>query len=160
MVWEVKPRSVLDVGVGFGKYGLLLREFVGCPPIERLEGIEAWQPYVDNFPWLQCIYDRVQVGSVLNLTRAELAEFDLVLMVDVLEHLDKDAGHALLNRIDGHVVICTPAEFFQNPEAEERPPEMHRSLWSVEDFAGPRLQLGYERLGGVLIRLSPADTGS
>jgi ribosomal protein RSM22 (predicted rRNA methylase) len=51
MAAEVKPRRILDVGPGNGKYGLLVREYL--PPLEELVAVEAEPRYVDSFPWLE-----------------------------------------------------------------------------------------------------------
>lgn len=149
---EVKPRRVLDVGPGHGKGAVLLREYVGCPPIERIDAVEAWEPYVT--PRLRAAYDTVLVVDVLDMAEHDLASYDLVLMVDVIEHLEKGDGLALLERIPGRVIVCTPMEFFQNPQHLQIPPEAHWSLWSLADFAG-RVEMDASQLGGVLVRLGP-----
>lgn len=147
-----RKASVLDVGPGRGKYGVLLREYVAGVAI--VDAVEAWEPYVTDR--LQCIYDAVFVGDVCDWKEPALS-YDVVLMVDVLEHLTKPDGRALLDRIPGNVVICTPAEFFQNPEAEEIPPERHRSLWRVGDFRDDkRTRTCYVNAwGGLLVALTP-----
>jgi hypothetical protein len=154
---EHKPRTVLDVGPGHGKYGLLLREY--APWLERLDAVEGEPRYLERFPWLERIYDNVIVGDVAELFGMELF-YDLVLMVDVLEHLDHDAGEALLRRIPGRVIVCTPAVFFQNPEADQGfETERHRSLWTVAELAAIR-PLEVEdvyaaSIGGILVRMAP-----
>jgi hypothetical protein len=154
MVWRAQPRSILDVGPGWGKAGVLLREYVGVPPIERVDAVELWRPYVTLR--LRALYDDVFICDVRDLSDEQLGSYDLVLMADVLEHLGKLEGLALLERIPGHVVVCTPREFFQNPEAGEIPPEEHRSLWTREDF-GDRVDIfdehALEQWGALALRL-------
>lgn len=154
LAWEVKPARVLDVGPGFGKGGLLLREYVGCPPIFQIDAVESWEPYVNGR--LHAIYDEVIQGDVLEMTDDELARYDLVMMIEVIEHLEKEDGLELLDRIPGYVIVCTPRDFFQNPEAEMIPPEKHRSHWSVVDFGGraDRHDIGSQQIGAVLVRLN------
>lgn len=158
MVREVPHASILDVGPGRGKGGVLLREYLAG--VERLEAIEGWEPYVTAR--LRCIYDRVHVADVMApwIDARWLGEFDVVLMVDVFEHLARADALALLERIAGSVVICTPAAWFQNPEARTIWTEAHRSLWSVEDFqAMPRAEVAYvNEWGAVLARLGPGRT--
>jgi len=156
MAAEHHPSDVLDVGVGHGKYGVLVREYVR--PV-RLVGIEAEPRYLTTFPWLETIYDDVLVGDVCDYSDEFLADFDLVLMIDVLEHLDTADGAELLARIPGRVIICTPANYFQNPEHVEYPSESHRSLWSAEAIAAIRpLEVDdafAATIGGVLVRTRP-----
>lgn len=149
LVTTVHPERVLDVGPGRGKFGVLLREYVA--DLKRLDAVEAWPGYVT--PRLKAIYDHVYQRDVCELTDAHLAEYDLVLMSEVIEHLQKDVGLALLDRIPGRVVVTTPAEFFYN--GPNLPPtETHRSLWGVADF-GNRVEEDASQLGGVVVRLAP-----
>jgi 2-polyprenyl-3-methyl-5-hydroxy-6-metoxy-1,4-benzoquinol methylase len=151
LVHTTQPhRSVLDVGPGHGKYAVLLREYT--EGIERLDAVEAWEPYIEAFN-LRALYDHVKRDDVCNLSDAVLGAYDVVLMVDVLEHLEHDAGEALLRRIPGAVVICTPSQFFQNPEHEDIPPEAHRSLWTVKEFRALGADVAHVEQGGVIARL-------
>jgi len=153
LAWEIAPKYVLDVGPGHGKAGVLLREYVGSPPIEKVDAIELWEPYVTDR--MRAIYDEVIVGDVCMMTDDELAQYDLILMVEILEHLEREDGLKLLNRIPGDVIICTPRDFFQNPEWEVCPPEMHRSHWAATDFGNRviRYDLNSLGIGAVLVRL-------
>lgn len=153
LVNRVPHASVLDVGPGHGKYAILVREYLAG--VGRLEAVEAWDPYVDDFR-LECLYDRVHRADVRDLSSELLGEFDVVLMIDVLEHLEHADGEELLRRIAGRVVICTPETYFQNPEHEEVPPESHRSLWTLRELESVRsLEVGKIEIGGVIARTAP-----
>lgn len=157
MVWEIQeetdyPLRILDVGPGWGKGGILLREYVA--PKMIVDAVEAWQPYIT--PRLEAVYDKVWPMDVLDLEADTLKLYDAVLMVDVLEHIEKDKALELLERIPGWVVICTPLTWFQNPEGAEIPPELHRSLWTGFDF-GSRTASYFELYGGLLVKLSPKN---
>lgn len=166
-------RRILDVGPGFGKYGLLLREYVGSiddpnigrrvGPIELLDAVEAEARYVKAMPWLRAIYDQVMVDvSIVDVPQGTLDAYDLVLMVDVLEHLDHDDGIDVLARIPGWIVVCTPRDFFQNPEADRGwETERHRSHWSarmVERAVAPRPCMTVPNdVGAVIVRVAPKE---
>jgi len=152
-VEEVEHEHVLDVGPGWGKYAVLLREYLNTKP-RRVDAVELHEPYVDAHR-LRVLYDDVLVGDVLDLTDEQLAAYDLVLMVDVIEHLNKQPALDLLARIPGRVVACTPVTFFSNgpglPESET-----HRSHWTIADFAGTgRLERHEQQHGGLVVRLAP-----
>ncbi len=146
-------RTVLDVGPGFGKAAVLLREYLNVKP-ERIDAAEAWAGYVT--PRLLDAYDTVTIGSVLDLDRSTLAGYDVVLIIDVIEHLAKRDGSALLDRIPGWVVVCTPRDFFSNGPGHP-PTEEHVSHWTVDDFGGRVESFDRDALhaGAILVRLRP-----
>src|SRR3954454_16384233 len=84
----LKPKRVLDVGCGFGKYGVLLREYddIWGERIERqqwklhLEGIEAFPKY--HNPIHDYVYDRVHFGEAQTIL-PQLGQFDVILIADV-----------------------------------------------------------------------------
>lgn len=146
------PRTILDIGCGYGKHGVLLREYVH--PTPQVHGIEAWEPYVKPHR-LEGIYDHLRVGDALELTSHELAQYDMVVMGDVIEHMEKDAALALLQRIPGWVIIATPVNHFHTDEGLP-PTEAHVSHWTRDDFEGTgRVDWYEERYGAIITRLSP-----
>lgn len=151
LIWTQKPRRILDVGPGRGKGGLLIREYVGDP--DQLDAVELEGSYVNEI--VRAVYDEVYSGDVCAMSDEQLAAYDMVVMVEVIEHLEKADGLALLDRIPGAVIVCTPAEFFENP-AHLPESEKHRSLWSAADF-GDRLAEDCSGLGAVLVRLSTRE---
>lgn len=148
------PSSVLDVGPGFGKYGVLFREY--CPRHPIMVGVEAWEPYVEAHR-LRGIYDQLHVGDVLDLDDVTLNACDVVYLGDVIEHLDKDAALGLLQRIRGPVVINTPEHFFHN--GDNLPwTETHRSHWTLEDFrATGRVVRDEVVFAGLVVTLGPVQ---
>lgn len=149
-------RRVLDVGPGWGKYATLLREYLDDPP-EVIDAVEAWAPYIEDHN-LRALYRQVYRADVLDLTDRVLAAYDVVLMVDVIEHLDLGDGFDLLARIPGRVVISTPATFFDNGPGLP-PTETHRSLWLPEHFDALRqvrpVESWTREHGAHLVRLGP-----
>lgn len=146
------PGSILDVGAGFGKYGVLFREY--CPRHPWVVGVEAWEPYVAAHR-LRGIYDHLYVADVLALDDHTLNSCDAVFMGDVIEHLDKDEALALLGRISRPVVINTPEHFFHN--GDNLPwTETHRSHWTLDDFrATGRVVREEVVFAGLVITLGP-----
>lgn len=150
MVERTGAHKVLDVGPGHGKYGVLLREYAH---VELVDAVEMWEPYVAEFG-LEGIYNHVFRGDACNLPDAVLAAYDCVFLGDVIEHIDKERALALLERIPGWVVICTPVDYYAQPH--EVPTEHHVSHWTTEDWqAMPRLNQHQINMGGHLVRLRP-----
>ena len=142
VIQNLQPRSVLDIGCGFGKYGVLIREYLDVWQ-ERLEplswkthivGVEAFAPYKN--PIIEYVYDEVHVGPAEQVVPS-LGSFDLVLIADVIEHLERSAAVALVKRcleISTVLIISTPREFYPQGDVFGNPYEIHRILWRVTDF--------------------------
>lgn len=156
LVDQVPHTSVLDVGPGHGKGSILLREYLNVPP-HRISAVEAEETYVDRFA-LSTLYDDVLIGDVCGIGDEALGDYDVVLMVDVIEHIADEKAFDLLRRIPGRVVICTPVEWFMT-DAGLPPSEAHVSHWtnlSWQHVAGWRpIEVCYQSMGGWLVRLGP-----
>jgi hypothetical protein len=144
---RLQPQSILDVGIGFGKWGFLCREFLDVAHgryapgtwTTRIDGIEAHQEYRNVIH--EQFYNRV-FYSMADDVVPSLGEYDLVIIADVIEHLDKANGHALLAQLRKHgkyVLVSSPVWFFQQGH-EENPYQEHRSLWGINDFTDYRFE--------------------
>lgn len=154
--YELRPHRVIDAGAGRGKYGLLVREYL--PMVERIDAIEVWAPYVrgeGGFPLLGLVYDDVYRQAVQ--TFYNWGAYDLCLLIDVIEHLPRHQGVRLLDKVTAAgcaVIVATPRNWFQNPEADAVPSERHRSHWRPGDFAEwGAVDRSTDR--GVIVRLPP-----
>lgn len=132
------PMSVLDIGVGFGKYGFLCREFLelwdGREKYSewnhRIEGIEAFPEYISEFHSL--IYDKIHIGEASKILKELDNQFDLILMIDVLEHFAEADGMEVLKlclKKARNVIISTPKDIGVQEDAFDNPYETHRFQW-------------------------------
>ena len=116
-VAHLKPSSILDVGIGFGKYGVLLREALELP-YERyaksqwkvtIDGVEAFEGYRN--PIHEFAYNRVFYGRIEDILPS-LDQYDVILLIDVLEHFEKEEGRKLLRDLLLHarksLLVATP----------------------------------------------------
>lgn len=142
VVSQLGPRRVLDVGCGFGKYGVLIREYLDIwherlSPAEwqlTLVGIEAYAQYRN--PIYDFVYNEVHIGDASKVV-PELGDFDLILISDVIEHLEKNDARALIEECFRHspiVLITTPDDFHPQAALLGNPFEVHRCLWRRQDF--------------------------
>lgn len=149
------PRKILDVGPGHGKHGVLLHEYLA--PMPEVHAVEMWPPYVYDFN-LKGIYDHVIIDDVCNLSQEQLDEYDLVVMGDVIEHIEKDKALDLLSRIKGWVIIATPVDHFHTEEGLP-PTEAHVSHWEKKDFENTgRLERYEQCYSSHLARLRPIES--
>jgi hypothetical protein len=126
-----QPKSVLDVGAGWGKFGMLARE---CATLERVDGIDVTSPRIAS-------YDHFYEGDLRELDRLlprEAPLYDLALLIETIEHLEKAEAWAFLGRLTKRarkVLIATPWGF-RRQEIPGMPFETHRSGWYPWEFRG------------------------
>lgn len=162
-VVRMRPKSVLDVGVGFGKWGFLIRE-----ALDFMDGRlkrETWQVRIDGidaFPYRsplhEWVYDSVRIADAVEVA-GELEGYDLVVLGDVIEHIEKDVGVRFLRSLverNGNVLVTTPLEFFE--QEMENPYERHVSHWTQADFEG--WTYDYEVVGGAVLVVAIAGRGA
>ena len=118
-VTQLKPASVLDIGIGFGKWGALCREYldadfgrVAKPQWQtRIDGVEIFEPYRN--PLWDAVYDRIWVGDAMDVLR-QAGRYDLVIACDVIEHFTKNKVLVSppIPLFDKHIRVSlgTPAE--------------------------------------------------
>ena len=147
-VRKLKPASVLDVGVGFGKWGLLFREYLDVVHAEddparypktgwrtRIDGVEGFEPYLaDHHRYL---YDGITVGDAATVVPAA-GGYDLIFLGDVIEHFPRDDGNAVIaagvSQAEKAFIFSTPATFREQGAAVGNTFEIHRSHWAPADF--------------------------
>jgi 2-polyprenyl-3-methyl-5-hydroxy-6-metoxy-1,4-benzoquinol methylase len=146
------PKTILDVGCGYGKYGVLLREYLEGDPL--IDGVEAWPDYIEKHK-LRGIYEELYSCDATDLSKEVLDKYDLVMMGDVIEHIEKEPAIDFLKRVKGWVVICTPFDHFHTDEGLP-PTEAHVSHWTKKDFENTGRLDRYEVSHGAhIVRLSP-----
>jgi 2-polyprenyl-3-methyl-5-hydroxy-6-metoxy-1,4-benzoquinol methylase len=140
----IKPSSILDVGFGFGKYGLLLRERydVRFKRVNRdqwkikIDGVDIYDGYIA--PHIQYIYSTIYIGHIHRLIN-NLLIYDVILLIDVLEHMAKWKGievvKALYEKTNKLMLFSFPNKF-SGGECSDWPNryEEHRCLWTQEEL--------------------------
>ena len=140
--WNLESKSMLDIGIGYGKYGFLAREYAGGfypaanskKPL-KVDGIERYEPYVQAAHKL--IYDNIYIGNAFEVIKT-LGIYDLILCIDMLEHLPKDQGSSLLKDIKLHgrsALVITPRNPKPQDAVYENVYEKHISNWNASELA-------------------------
>lgn len=144
---QLQPASVLDVGTGMGQYGFLLRtnlEHINLFDVEQgvqrakdrwrvvIDGIEGFAGY--RTPVHDYAYNRLMIGDAMQLLPA-IADgaYELVMAVDILEHLSQDDGVRFLGhcrRIASRAALISTPKLFVAQDVHANPFENHRSVWS------------------------------
>lgn len=142
---QISPSSVLDVGVGFGRWGMLCREFLDVWSGRvfrkdwkvRVEGIEIFPKNIDRYH--AYFYDKIHIADAFEfIPSSSPGEYDIMIMGDVLEHFDKDKALTLLNASIArgkHVLLNIPigSEWPQGTVYGNEF-ETHRSIWTTEEL--------------------------
>ena len=148
IVKQLRPASILDVGVGFGKWGHLFREYTDIVAAEhdprrykrkhwqtRIDGVEGHAAYLT--PMHRFLYNEIFIGDAREIVRS-IPRYDLIFLGDIIEHFDKADGVSLLHRCVAKakkaVVLSTPRHETLQEDLCGNELERHRSLWSAKDF--------------------------
>lgn len=142
----LKPKSILDIGVGFGKYGFLAREYLelwdGRDKYDdwqrRIDGIEANTEYITDLQ--KMIYNNIYIGNALEIIPTLETRYDLTILIDVLEHFTPEDGARLLTAIrkkSRAFLVSTPKAVSSQGDAFNNEYERHRSQWQLESFIAP-----------------------
>lgn len=148
----LRPSRILDVGPGFGKFGLMLREaLLSIRAEERNEAFPVQEFFIDcsescryfiDQPWHNALYDRHLHGNIFNFKFEVLKErpYDLFLMIDIVEHAPKDKWlgwirDARLAFPKAQFLISTPKQvcFYKTHFYGDDCP-IHQSQWCWDDF--------------------------
>lgn len=142
---STNPESVLDVGVGFGRWGFLCREmldaFAGRVRKDqwkvRIEGVEIFEAYLQDHQ--RYIYDKIYIGDAKDVVPT-LGEYGVVIIGDMLEHLGKDDAWGLfasaMERARIGLILNIPiGEGWLREGVSENTSEDHLSWWALAEFA-------------------------
>ena len=143
LIIMTRPTTILDVGIGFGKYGFLCREYLelldGRQKIDdwqrRIDGIEIFEEYIT--PLQKQIYDHIYLGNALKILPNLPEKYDLVLLIDIIEHFDYEQGDKLLHlclEVGDNVIVSTPKFNFPQPTRFGNPFEAHKFYFKKSYF--------------------------
>lgn len=109
--------------------------FEDMPLRITLEGIEGFDKYVTDIH--RILYDKIYYGNCLKLIDQLPDDYDLILFIDVIEHLDKEDGKIFLKKLitkSKNVIVGTPKGFTPQDDVFGNELERHRSGWLPSDF--------------------------
>jgi len=138
----LKPQRILDVGIGTGVYGLLLRAYLDIAQ-ERVAR-DAWQIHIDGVevfegyrnPVWDYAYNEVILDDARNVLKGR-KHYDLLLLGDVLEHFERSEARALVDLAllrSSVVIATTPHVDMPQGTWAGNPAESHLSLLDATDF--------------------------
>jgi predicted TPR repeat methyltransferase len=155
VIRQLNPTSVLDIGCGSGKYGVLMREYL---PHARLDGIEGFAAYITDIH--RVTYDHVYEVNAMEFVPKLNRRYDLAMMIDMFEHLTLDEGAQILQELSKHtqhILISVPVWHPEQDAMHGNVLQEHHAQYDV-----PKLRhLGFRqiwRVGGNYIALRSPTT--
>lgn len=140
-----KAKSFLDIGCGFGRWGLLARDIfdiMHCHYTKdswqtRIDGVEAFADYIT--PIHNYIYNNVYIEKIEDFIKKNDTRYDVIFAGDILEHLEKEPAQdvikTLFDRCNHTLIIAIPlGDIWPQGSVLGNVYETHRSTWYKEDF--------------------------
>jgi 2-polyprenyl-3-methyl-5-hydroxy-6-metoxy-1,4-benzoquinol methylase len=142
------PKRILDIGSAFGKFSLLIRESIlsvraergNLTPTDDLEiDCVEMAKYFQNLPYHANLYQNHYHMDARDIDWKTMPKYDLVLLIDVIEHWTKEEGIRVVADIKKHtgarVLISTPREtVMYEEEIYGADCPNHKSQWLPMDF--------------------------
>jgi hypothetical protein len=146
---QIEPTSVLDIGIGNGTYGFLVRQSLDIAKgrlkktdwLIQIDGVEVFEDYKN--PIWEYFYDKVAVGNIFDI-EGKIVHYDVILLSDVIEHFSKEEGLVLINSLikkTDFLIISTPKNEYPQGEIFGNQFETHLSEWKLEDFSNYHNQM-------------------
>lgn len=133
---KLRFTKVLDVGIGYGKYGSLIREyFDNWLGGTTIDGVEIHRPYIEMvYPR---IYSDIYIGDFLEMPAER--HYHVCLLIDVIEHWTKEDAWKAIKKARGladHVIVSTPQGFLEQGAVGGNQYETHLSGWEADELPG------------------------
>jgi len=137
---QKQPKTILDVGIGYGIYGPAFRQWLdmGVRPYKTIiDGVEGFAGYWGEV-WNE--YDDVVIQDISDYSTE--FKYDLIVFSDVIEHFEKEQGARIVEKLKtflapgGLLFIGTPAIWLAQTDVHGNEMERHLSIWTVDDFPG------------------------
>ncbi len=124
--------SVLDVGCGSNSPLAKVKKHFSSV------GVDIHKPSI-MASRKKHIHDRYKVGNVLEIDRLfSKKSFDAVVALDLIEHLPKQKGNALLTKMSGlakrKIILLTPNGFVPQHQYDGNTFQTHLSGWTTDEF--------------------------
>lgn len=101
---QTQPKTILDIGIGFGKNGFLCREYTDIwngnynkkDWRTKIHGIEIFKEYLGEHQ--NYIYNEIFIGDAFNIIDS-LDNYDLIIATDIIEHFERSHAENMIEKI-------------------------------------------------------------
>lgn len=142
-ILELNPKTILDIGIGFGKNGFLAREYTdiyrqtGYEKDKwktKIDGIEIFEKYLTSVHYY--IYDNIYVGDAFEIL-PKLKDYEFIICTAMLEHLQTEKIRIfldLINKKSNHFFILSPIKIFPQGVVFGNNHEKHIGSYGKKDL--------------------------
>jgi hypothetical protein len=128
---NLKELTILNIGMGDG-LSKLAQQLYGIS-FKRLDIVDVYQPYLDGGKLRRWATKEINFIKT-DIRDFDVAPYDVVLALDVLEHMTKEDALGVIDRVKSKFIVFIPLEKEPQSEVREIESENHLSLWTEEDF--------------------------
>ena len=155
----MKPKRVMDIGAGMGKFGMLIREQYLSRNAEQgemepvddivIDAVEDTKYLLTDR--MKGLYNRVFEKDIFNFY-PQMEDYDLILLIDTVEHWDKAKGLDLIRVLSrkGSVMVSTPKHTGMYKEHFYGDPRHHITQYVDRDFdifpGAKRIESGHSHI--------------
>ena len=142
IIRELRATLVMDLGCGAGVYG---RELKSIDPRVEMIGLDGCLKYLGSV-FCQQLYKVLIKADVWDYLRelVRTVRPDVILFMDVLEHLEKEPGREALRLLKAKgtpVLLSTPLFNYPQGAVDGNELERHRCWWSQEELEAEGFKL-------------------
>ncbi len=150
-VIAIRPKKVIDVGIGFGKYGLMLREYLELwgtteeeqklPQYNRdrwqhtVHGVEVFEDFIKDYH--RYFYNKIFIGKIQDAIFSIDSDYDMAILSDVIEHMSKEEGSAVLQEFKNrskYIIVTMPNGMRAQGVMYGNQYEEHKCGWDSNDL--------------------------
>lgn len=140
---KINPQTILDVGVGFGRWGILMREFLEVWDDgnykgdwkRKIDGVEIFPEYLKDYH--SYFYNNIYQQDAYNFLRETENKYDLINFGDVIEHFTKNKAYEIMKLAlekGKYSIVNIPIGTNWQQECDYNKYEDHLSSWEISDF--------------------------
>ena len=144
LIRKINPESILDIGVGFGRWGFLFREFLEIWNEDnyagkwkrKIDGIEIFPDYIKEYH--NYFYNAIYFGNAADYIKQYDKNYELINCGDVIEHMEKEKALSFidlcLNKCKYLLINIPIGNNWEQTGSSENEFEAHKSVWYKSDF--------------------------